>query len=263
MRLLRTLVLVGASGALLMLSMPTPAAAATPANDLRTNATVVGALPYTDSSSTIEASYSADEPADCMTSANIWYQYTPKRTQVVKADTEGSNFDTKLGIYTASATSLDSVACDDDAGTGNFSRIGVELQAGTTYYFMVGGYSVGAGSTVFNLAAAKLPVVVPKFTGTANPDGTATVRVALTCRQGSAGEVDWFSISQATGADQGTPVSVVCGESASVTLTSSGATGFSGGSASVEWQGTFTGGDFTGDPQPMSGVTSMRLSRVR
>jgi hypothetical protein len=263
MRLLRTFVVVSASVALLITSMPLPATAAPPTNDLRTNATVVSALPYTHSSTTIEASHSADEPTDCMSSSNIWYQYTPKRTQVVKADTEGSNFDTKLAIYTDSGTSLSLVDCDDDDGTGTLSRIGVELQAGTTYYFMVGGWEGAAGSTVFNLAAAKLPVVVPKFTGTANPDGTATVRLALSCRQGAVGEVDWFFVSQATGAESGIQVSVLCGESTTVMLSSWTDVNFSVGSASVLWEGSFTGGDFTGDPHHMEGVTSMKLSKAR
>ena len=97
MKRLLPLVYLGVS-ALTLGGLAQPAWAAAPANDLVSGATTISALPYTDSSSTLEAT-ATGEPTDCITSPAIWYSYRPTTTVAVQADTIGSGFDTMLAVY--------------------------------------------------------------------------------------------------------------------------------------------------------------------
>jgi hypothetical protein len=90
-------------------------------------------------------------------SRTVWYRFTPETTQFIRADTAGSDFDTALAVYSGtSADSLESLACSDDVD-GLQARVDVTLEAGTTYYFQVGGFSGDTGSLVFNLKALPGP----------------------------------------------------------------------------------------------------------
>jgi hypothetical protein len=138
------------------------ASAAPPANDNFASAITIGATPYTDSKSTLEATNESGEPAsNCASSSySIWYKYTAPSTGSVIADTVGSSFDTVLTAMTGSTLATLAVrACNDDS-SGLSSRMPFAVTAGTTYYIRVSGYSGARGSVTFHLSS----VVAPQFT---------------------------------------------------------------------------------------------------
>ena len=84
--------------------------------------------------------------------ASIWYSFSIARAGVVTIDTEGSTFDTLLGVYTGPAVgALDVVAASDDALPGStWSRVTFEPDPGTTYHVAIDGYAGASGSTMLN-----------------------------------------------------------------------------------------------------------------
>ncbi len=126
-----------------------------PPNDNFVNAIVISGTPFSNSQDTSAASQEMGEPnAPCTDPAfggtgnfhSIWYQFTPASNMIVAAGTT-SAFDTVLSVWTGNAVNaLTNVACDDDSGPpagsgfGFASQLTVSLTAGTTYYFMVGGF---------------------------------------------------------------------------------------------------------------------------
>ncbi|MEZ4399059.1 MAG: hypothetical protein R3B06_03525 [Kofleriaceae bacterium] len=95
----------------------------------------------------------------------------PLATLVV--DTEGSSFDTVLSLFDdGCATTL---ACDDDSGTGNRSRITRANVAAGSYAVAIDGFGTAAGAYQINLsgtyaAGAACDPAAPNFTC---PTGTA------------------------------------------------------------------------------------------
>lgn len=84
-----------------------------------------------------------------------WATYTPSATRPHRISTIGSDFDTKLAIYTGVALgSLTLVAADDDSGGSGTSLLEITLNAGTQYYIQVGAQPGGAGGLLsFSLTA--------------------------------------------------------------------------------------------------------------
>ncbi len=66
------------------------------------------------------------------------------------ADTNGTGFDTVLAVKDGCG---DEVACDDDGGEGNRSRVVFDAEPGRLYAITVDGYRAQAGDIVLNLAA--------------------------------------------------------------------------------------------------------------
>ena len=83
--------------------------------------------------------------------ASIWYSFSLARAGTVVIDTQGSNFDTLLGVYTGSAVNaLTTVITNDDASGGNWSRVELAPVVGTTYWVAIDGYGGRTGTTVLN-----------------------------------------------------------------------------------------------------------------
>lgn len=79
-------------------------------------------------------------------SHSLWWTWTPTSSGKYTVDTEGSNFDTVLGIYTgASINNLSLVAQNDDGGPSFTSKILFNAVAGTAYRILVTGYNSGFG----------------------------------------------------------------------------------------------------------------------
>src|SRR6185436_1669828 len=88
---------------MLALSSVQPAYAAAPANDNFGPATIIGALPFSDSVDITDATTEPDEPQFCFsTPQTVWYTFTPTANTTVKVDMQGSSFgDTVFTIYQA------------------------------------------------------------------------------------------------------------------------------------------------------------------
>jgi beta propeller repeat protein len=75
---------------------------------------------------------------------DVWNRYTPARGGTVTITTEGSTFDTVLGVYEGCGGA--ELACNDDYTLDNpWSRIVMDVVKGKTYYIRVAGFNGEAG----------------------------------------------------------------------------------------------------------------------
>src|SRR6266545_3924344 len=86
---IRRLVVVSVAGLLLAL-LHASAALAQPANDDFDSATVIAALPFSDSISTADATTAGDDPSCTGNEHTVWYAFTPTQDGIIMADTVGS-----------------------------------------------------------------------------------------------------------------------------------------------------------------------------
>ncbi len=139
----------GSSGNLeLLASLVTP-----PANDDFDNAFVISATPYTYTQDTALATTAADDPslscgATGRQSHSVWYRFTASGSGRLYLDTNDSNYDTVLAVWTGSRGSLTQSACDDDSGSGLASYVDMAVTAGTTYHIEIVSYDDGTGGAL-------------------------------------------------------------------------------------------------------------------
>jgi hypothetical protein len=144
---IRRLAVVGVVGLLLAL-LNASAALAQPANDDFDSATVISALPFTDSVSTADATTAGDDPFCNGNEHTVWYSFTPTQDTPIRADTVGSDYATTLGVYTGSRGALSEVTCEPFGG-----QVAFTASANTTYFFMVASVCCGnpGGNLVFRV----------------------------------------------------------------------------------------------------------------
>lgn len=114
-------------------------------NDEFANATVIPALPYADSRKITSATRDPSDPRpSCFfeQSATVWYRFTPAADGVLAADTAGSDFDAVVSVWKQEGSRLTEVACAASFGIGRVlgTRAAFRVEAGETYYFLVGGF---------------------------------------------------------------------------------------------------------------------------
>lgn len=142
-----------------------PSARAAPPNDDFASATVVPALPYTNTLDSTTATFESGEPQPCIASTRtVWYSFTVPASGLYQLDTFGSDFDTVLAVYTGSTlNSLSTVDCNDDTFSGLRSRIQFQAEAGVVYRVQAGGLNATGGTLVVNFAPAPPPPVNDNF----------------------------------------------------------------------------------------------------
>ena len=156
-----------------------------PANDDFANRITVGSLPYTvNNLNTANATTQGNDPshpcgsiATPKQSRSVWYQFTPGSSARYNFNTNGSNYDTVLSLWTGSFGSLSNVACDDDGGTGLQSSMDVNLNGGTPYYIEVLRFGDNSGG-LMNLSISELPPVCYTLTTGVNPAGSGSINVS-------------------------------------------------------------------------------------
>ena len=139
-----------------------------PVNDDLADAIVLGELPSTVYGANIGASQEPSERlASCAADAGtaVWWRYTAAETGSLYLNTDGSNFNTVLGIWTGSNHPLNELACDNDSGPGSLSWLSFDANAGESYYIRVSGYGGAEGEIVLNtttlpacLAQTEIPI---------------------------------------------------------------------------------------------------------
>ena len=91
--------------------------------------------------------------------ASLWWSWTAPATGEATIDTEGSDFDTLLAVYTGSSVgALVGVASNDDA-IGRQSRVSFAARQGVVYHIVVDGYGGATGSVVLNWSQAGASVM--------------------------------------------------------------------------------------------------------
>jgi len=168
------------------LASPGAAQAALASNDERDSATVVTALPFTDTSSTIAATVNeSDPPSNCFgLGGSIWYTFTAPADMDVLLDMAGSSVEAVVDVYKQNQESLEYMDCYHDLSDPQ-RPLRLHVTAGTTYYVAVrswGGYT--SGDATFNLRQAPPPLsnaVVAVQKGTVTRQGAVTLTGTITC----------------------------------------------------------------------------------
>ncbi len=114
-------------------------------------ATVIDAIPFTDTGATCDNVNDYDEacPYPDSVAPDVVYSYTPPQDLMVTIDLAGSAYDTKIYVYDEN---LELVACNDDFHADYTSRIDrVALASRFTYYIVVDGYGEDCGAYVLEL----------------------------------------------------------------------------------------------------------------
>ena len=141
---------------------PTPA----PGNDNFANAATLSSLAGT-AGTTVAATHEPNEPSHVDSrfgsAASIWYQWTATEDGSLELKTQGSSYDTRLAVYEGDAlASLTMKAANDDVIGDWWSRVNLDVTAGTTYKIAVDGYAGRSGATVLGGAfTAKRPTPTP------------------------------------------------------------------------------------------------------
>jgi len=160
-----------------------PLASAEPLNDDFDSATIIGAIPYTDEQSTMDATTALDDPSCAGNGKSVWYAFTPTQDMQIVANTFGSDYDTTLAAYTGLRGSLTQLDCNDQYG-GDQSRIKFNVNAGEIVYIMVAAYYNDGGNLKLSVEE-NIPVLsnlIIEPIGSANSkNGIATIRGTLDC----------------------------------------------------------------------------------
>jgi hypothetical protein len=134
-------------GSLLGLAGP---ASAAPANDTFANRQNLPGSSASLTATTVGSTAEGGEPGGALHS--IWYRWTATFNGTALISLGGSDYDTKLGVFTGSAVnSLTEVAYDDDDGPQNTSRVTFQAVQGTTYAIQVYGFTTGTGNVLLRL----------------------------------------------------------------------------------------------------------------
>ncbi|MEW5938744.1 MAG: fibronectin type III domain-containing protein [Chloroflexota bacterium] len=215
--------------ALLALSVgaPSPALAATPANDDIGSPVKIYNAPATLTMSDVDfndANNGAGDPNVCGYGNpgvhTIWYSFTPSAYGQVTVDTFGSSFDTIVAIWTGTPGALQEVACNDDSTSNLQSEVKTALNRGVKYYIEVIQYTSGAGPN--KPTGVPEPNLVSDYM-TLNVKFTANSNVAL------AGKYDdkssyftytgsWSDTAATAAYNKSYKVSRVIGNSAKITI---------------------------------------------
>jgi hypothetical protein len=106
-------------------------AQAQPTNDEFVDATVVYELPFDDTVIVDEATTNGLDPYPCgyPPGNSVWYAFTPTADMYVTISTEGTTYNTGIGVFTGVYGSLDQVNCTTDNRSMN-----TFMTAGITYF---------------------------------------------------------------------------------------------------------------------------------
>jgi hypothetical protein len=134
------------------LSAPADATGA-PANDAFAAPIVMRGIPWSTAGTNRGATLEAGEPNHdgATPGASVWWRWTAPRSGMVRLTTQGSDFDTVLGVYVGeSLAGLKAVASNDD-DYGRQSASYFFATAGTTYSIAVAGYHAWTGHLLLSL----------------------------------------------------------------------------------------------------------------
>lgn len=127
------------------------------ANDKFSNAVLLTENSGTTLGNNLQAGIESGEPVHGGNpgGASVWWQWVAPANGEITIDTEGSDFDTTLGVYTgATISTLSTIASNDDDGIGFTSSATFNVAVGTSYLIAVDGFrgpvSVARGSVVLN-----------------------------------------------------------------------------------------------------------------
>jgi hypothetical protein len=154
-----------------------------PANDAFVRALPVEAGPGTYVGSTRLATHENNEPAlpgvIVAGSHSIWFRMKAPRASTLSFDTQGSSFDTVLGVYRgANLGSLTLVGSNDNAKAGRtYSRVTAGTTRNTTYWIRVDGKGGRRGSVILHGGFGDTTPVIDSVSPLQAKPGTTKITV--------------------------------------------------------------------------------------
>ena len=135
---------------------------------------------------------------------SIWFRWTPVNSGSAVFTTQGSTFDTIMGVYTGSSVSnltvVPSAVNDDDSGGFLTSMVSFNYSPGTEYEIAVDGYRGASGYVVLNWTTVNFPAPYPAIRK-APPEQTIVsngASVTFVCVP-NFGTPSWYFNGQQTG----------------------------------------------------------------
>jgi len=127
-------------------------------NDNFANRSFLSGLPVSTTGSNIGNTGEVNEPAQSGPINSAWWYWRAPSTGTVTFDTQGSNFDTYLSLFTGNdLPNLSLVAADDDSGEGLTSLLTRNVTAGEIYQIAVDGWAGNTGDITLNITAPPPP----------------------------------------------------------------------------------------------------------
>lgn len=120
-----------------------------PANDAFATAEDISGLDGEVTGTTVDATEELGEPSHQFHEGqrSVWYRWVAAESGTVLVDTAGSEFNSILGIYQGAAVNaLSEITWNDDDTESLRAKVSFTAVSGQTYYFMVDGFGVEAGS---------------------------------------------------------------------------------------------------------------------
>ncbi len=159
-----------------------------------------GTITGTNTGATADGTPSQCSGGEATVDNGVWYKFTGNNTTVTLSTCDaGTNFDTRLHVYSGTCGTLVGVAGNDDAGAAcsvstTRSIVTFNAFAGTDYYIAVEGYGTGNGTFKLSISCAALctPVVGNEDCATAQP---ITLSTPGTCDNQINGNTDCASSS--------------------------------------------------------------------
>lgn len=153
-----------------------------PANDAFASVRTISGNSGNVSASNTDATKEANEPnpAGNPGGRSVWFAWTAPASGLWTFDTQGSDFDTVLGVYTGSSLGgLTLVADNDDSNSGTTSRVTFSAASGTTYRILVDGRNGASGNFVLNWAFTPNPPSITSFAPTSGSIGSTVVLTGI------------------------------------------------------------------------------------
>ena len=118
------------------------------------------------SSSTATATTTGEPATFCGTSnpngGGVWYEYNGTAAgNIITVSLAGSNYDTKLFLYSGDCMTLTCLAGNDDGGPGLTSELTFTEVDGTTYYLYAAGFNGASGTLNVSVTCVPPPPTVP------------------------------------------------------------------------------------------------------
>ncbi|MGS2726308.1 proprotein convertase P-domain-containing protein [Psychroserpens sp. BH13MA-6] len=96
------------------------------------------------------------------TAGGAWYTFTGDGNAFsAVVSTDGSDYDTKLGVFTGSCDALNCVDGDDDGGSGLTSEVEFVTEDGETYFIYVTGFGTNEGIYTLSVTCLDAPLGAP------------------------------------------------------------------------------------------------------
>ena len=140
--------------------LATPLTNAPPANDNFASAATLTGSSTSTTGTNVNATKQTGEPnhGGDAGGKSVWWNWMAPSSGNVVIDTNGSDFDTTLGVYTGSAVNaLTTIAGDNNSGPNLTSRVAFPVTAGVLYHIAVDGTGGASGTIQLNLVLTAPP----------------------------------------------------------------------------------------------------------